>query len=138
MSELRLSLQNNAGAYGYSVMITGTLAMVSSVHQSPQPGQIFLFILGAVVSFAFIEATVTRGFARRQEEKEAGEVIALGSSLSIFSIAFAVGVAGLLALVLPENFAWVVSAFGASVTYLFVLGAEMSAARRIEEARRVE
>lgn len=36
VTELRLSLRNNAGAYGYSVMITGCFATLSATEQPPQ------------------------------------------------------------------------------------------------------
>ena len=52
--ELRLSLRNNAGAFGYSVMITSTMAMLTSFEGSPRPIHIVLFLLAAVASFALI------------------------------------------------------------------------------------
>lgn len=135
--ELRLSLRNNAGAYGYSVMITCALAMLGAIHRSPDVGQIFLFVLGAVASFALIETVATRTFTRALDD-EATKVIALGSSLNLISIASAIGVAALAGSVLPTALAWVGGAFVASATYLLVGAVEMSVARRIEEARNLE
>src|SRR5690625_3893995 len=64
VQELRLSLRNNVGAYGYSVMITCCLSMLSARLHTPQPGELFWFIIGAVASFGLIEAIATRGFQR--------------------------------------------------------------------------
>lgn len=137
-SELRLSLRINAGAYGYSVMITCALAMLAAIHSAPEVGQIFLFILGAAASFAAIETFATRGFTRGPRDRESAEVVALGSALSLVSIAIAVGATGLLVGVLPETASWVFGPFLASTVYLLTLGLEMSVARRIEESRNLD
>ncbi|WP_211658299.1 hypothetical protein [Phytoactinopolyspora halophila] len=138
MSELRLSLRINAGAYGYSVMITCTLAILAAIHVPPAPGQIFLFLLGAAASFATVETIATRGFSRPPSDQERSDVVALGSSLSLVSIALGVAAAGLLGTILPETASWIVGPFTASITYLLTLSVEMSVARRIEESREVE
>ncbi|PSK91871.1 hypothetical protein CLV30_1334 [Haloactinopolyspora alba] len=136
--ELRLSLRNNSGAYGFSVMITSVMAMLSALRSPPGPGQIVLFFLGAVASFAIIEAIATRGFTRSLGNQEATKVIALGSSLNLVSIAVAVAVAATTGVVLPATLGWLVGPFAASVAYLLVTAAEMTVARRIEEVREVE
>jgi len=133
--ELRLSLRNNSGAYGFSVMITAVLAVVMAIHHPPSVGDLFLFVLGAVVSFAAIEFAATRGFRLSLSDTETSKVIALGSSLGIVSISTAVGVAALAALILPESLSWAAGSFLGSSVYLLVTALEMSVARRIEEAR---
>lgn len=133
--ELRLSLRNNAGAYGFSVMITGVFAVLSAIYSSPDVTEIFLFLVGAVVSFATIEVVATRGFRRSLAEREATQVVALGSSLGLVSLSIAVGAAALAGLVVPEPTSWPVGSFVGSSAYLLVTAAEMAVARRIEEAR---
>lgn len=134
-SELRLSLRNNAGAFSYSVMITCTLAMVSAIEAPPEPAQILVFLGGAVVSFAVLEIVATRAFTRGLTDEEAPDVVALGSSISLLSIAVAVSAAGLAATALPTTLSWLTAAFVGSTIYLLLSGAEMVLARRIEEAR---
>jgi hypothetical protein len=136
--ELRLSLRNNAGAFGYSVMITSSLAALSALHAPPGIGELFLFLIGAVVSFAIIELVATHAFRRALDDAEATTVIALGSSLGVLSIAAAVGVAALCGLLVPEPFAWLAGSFLASIVYILVTAVEMTVARRIEEARDLE
>src|SRR5699024_12075327 len=84
VQELRLSLRNNVGAYGYSVMITCCLSMLSARLHTPQPGELFWFIIGAVASFGLIEAIATRGFQRPLASGEPTQVVALGSALNLF------------------------------------------------------
>ncbi len=136
--ELRLSLRNNSGAYGYSVMITCVFAMLSAIIAPPGAGQIVVFFLGAIASFAVIETLATRGFTRGLDDREATKVIALGSSFNLASIASAVGLAAAVGHVVPTGAAWFLGPFLGSVTYLLVTAAEMSVARRVQEARHVQ
>lgn len=136
--EVKLSLRNNAGAYGYSVMITCVLAMVSTVHSTPQPGQIFLFVLGAGASFLVVEAVATSGFRRSLKSGESTTVVALGTALSAVSISVGVGAAWIVAVLLPVTLAWFAASLAASMLYLLLSALEMGFARRIEEARDVE
>ncbi|QBI55213.1 hypothetical protein [Streptomonospora litoralis] len=138
LRELRLALRNNSGAYGYSVMITGALAILSAVYRSPDIGQVFLFLLGAVLSFAAVELLATRGFTRPIDDSEATKVIALGSSLNFASIGLAVGAAAIAGVLLPATLAWPVGGFLGSLVYLLGAAVEMSVARRIQEFRNQE
>lgn len=135
--ELRLSLRNNSGAFGYSVMITSTMAMLTSIEGSPRPGHVILFLLAAVASFALIEVIATRAFTRSLED-ETTTVIALGASLNLLSIAAAVGLAAALGALLPVPLSWLIAPFTASVTYLLGTAVEMAVARRIEERRDID
>lgn len=136
--ELRLSLRNNAGAYGYSVMITSVMATFSGINEPPNVGEVLLFLLGAIASFALIEAVATRGFTHALNDREATKVIALGSSLHLVSIAGAVGLAVATSSLLPAAVSWPVGSFLASVTYLLVTAVEMTVARHVQEARNEE
>lgn len=133
--QLRMSLRNNSGAYGFSVMITCSLAMLSALHASPSPLQLFLFVFGAVASFFVIELLATRLFRRSLGGGEESKVVALGSSLGVFSISLAVGASALCGSFLPATLSWFVGSLAASVTYLVVNGVEMGVARKVEEAR---
>lgn len=135
--ELRLSLRNNSGAYGYSVMITGSMTVMSAVGESPTVAKVVLFLLGALLSFGTVEAIATRGFRRSLRETEPGTVVALGSTLSFVSVTLAVATAGLCSAAVPGSVGWMAGSFAASLTYLLVAGLEMILARYIEQARGV-
>ncbi|WP_245901157.1 hypothetical protein [Prauserella shujinwangii] len=137
MREIRLSLRNNSGAYGFSVLITCALAMLNSQLGMPATAHIFLFVVGAVVSFLAVEALATRGFRRSLGGDEQTKVVALGSSFSVVSISLGVGATALCGLFLPVAPAWFAGSFAASTTYLLLNGLEMTVARHIEEARDV-
>lgn len=133
--EIRTSLQNNAGAYGYSVMITCSFGMLNAVYNSPNALQVFVFAMGAVASFLVIELLATNGFRRSLGQDEDSPSAALGSSLGVLSISSALGVALGIALLLPATLAWFATPLVASTTYLMVTPVEMLIARRLEHAR---
>ncbi|EHR49447.1 hypothetical protein SacmaDRAFT_1164 [Saccharomonospora marina XMU15] len=135
--EIRMALRNNSGAYGFTVTVTCSVSMLSVMHTAPSPLHIFLFVFGAVASFFFVEMLATRLFRRSLGGDEKSNVVALGSSLGVFSISLAVGATALTAFLLPVTLSWFVGSFAASVTYLLVNALEMDIARRLEEARNV-
>ncbi|WP_199430534.1 hypothetical protein [Qaidamihabitans albus] len=133
--ELRLSLRNNSGAYGFSVLITCALAMLNALTGTPNAMQILVFALGAVASFLIVELIATQGFRQSLGGDEQTKVVALGSSFSAVSISAGIGAAALCGLVLPVTLGWFGGSLSASMTYLLLNGLEMKIARRIEEAR---
>ncbi|EIE97843.1 hypothetical protein [Saccharomonospora glauca] len=135
--EIRTSLRNNSGAFGYSVMITCALAMLSAQHSSPNPLQIMLFALGAVLSFLVVEAVATNVFRRSLGGEEQTKVIALGSSIAVLSVGLALGATAAVGAWLPATVAWLVGSFVASTVYLLLNAVEMVLARRVEETRRL-
>lgn len=135
VKEVRTSLRNNSGAFGYSVMITCSLAMLSAQHSSPNPLQIMLFALGAVLSFLVVEAVATNVFRRSLGDEEQTRVVALGSSIGVLSVGVALGATAATGAWLPATAAWLGGSFAASTTYLLLNAVEMTIARRVEETR---
>lgn len=123
---LGISTRNNTIAYGYSVGVTSTFAVVQTFH-SARVGDVFLFLAGACLPFALVNALVTAGFRRRFAD-EPGVVIALATSFSLLSVAAAVGVATLVAWAAPSWVAWVTASFAFTIVYLCAVGAETAVA----------
>jgi hypothetical protein len=126
---LRTSVRTNGGPYGYSVMITASFGVLSALVGSPTVGQIFLFLLGAVLAFLVVEAAVSRGF-RVRLRGEPSEVVALGSSFAFVSVGGGVGIAALAGVVLGPGVAWPFGSLLATVTYLLLVGIELGLAER--------
>jgi sirohydrochlorin ferrochelatase len=100
---------------------------------SPTVGEIFLYLAGAVVGFVVVEAAVTDLF-RDRVRSDAPEVVAIGGAFAFASVGSSLGVAALIAEVVDSGVAWLAAPFGATVTYLLVVGIEMRLAHRAEEA----
>jgi hypothetical protein len=128
---LRTSVTGNAYAYGFSIMITLSLAVLIAERRTPTVGQVFLFLLGAVSGFVVVEAVASRGF-RSRDTGEPPQVVVAGSALAFVSVSAAVGAAALLGEVLDSGVVWPVGAFCASAVYTLLVGVEMMVAARAE------
>jgi hypothetical protein len=128
---MQATLLNNSTAYGFSIMITSTFGAVSIEDPSLTTGRLFLFLAGGVLSFAAIEAAAS-GLFRRRLESEPSDVVALGSSFALFSVAAAVGVAVLVAQLLAGWASWFFAPFLASAVYVLLAGVEMAVAVRLK------
>jgi hypothetical protein len=131
---LRSSVGNNASAYGFSVTITATMALLSSVRGSPTALEIVAFAGGAVAAFAVVELVVSRGFTRGMED-EPSSVKELGSSISLLSVGGAIGCAYVAGRLVGGFLAWPVGSLVATAAYLFLFGVELSLAHRIQRGR---
>lgn len=131
---LNAAIRNNASAYGYSVTITATFGILSAIEGPPKVAEIFAFAAGAVVAFACVEASISRGF-RSSMEDEPTTAKMLGSSISIFSIGSALLAALAAGLSLRGLVVWPPGAFLATLVYLFAFALELSVAERLRPKR---
>lgn len=93
-------------------------------------GQIFLYATGAVMSFTLLEGVLSRGF-RRAMPQHPSQTLALGTSLNVLSVLFALGSGTLLSTLAPATPAWTVAPMVAGIVYLLVESAETALAERI-------
>jgi undecaprenyl pyrophosphate phosphatase UppP len=131
---LRASVRNNASAYGFSVTITATLALLSSIRGAPTALQIVAFAGGAVVAFAVVEMVVSWGFTQGLED-EPTDVKELGSSISVLSVGIAIGCAYVVGRLVGGLVAWPLGSFVGTASYLFLFGVELGLADRIQRRR---
>ncbi len=66
-TDLRGVVGSSASAYGYTLTIWSTGAMLSYFYGSPSPPKIFFFIGGAVLAFALVGALAFGGVTKRFE-----------------------------------------------------------------------
>jgi hypothetical protein len=130
---LGLSTRHNTVAYGYTVTITVSFGALVELRGSPTIAELFLFVAGAGLAFAAVNAATTRGYSSDPPDEPA-VVLSLGTSLSAISIALALGSACLIGWVVPAWPCWPAGSFVASLTYLLAVGAEMALAGSRHEA----
>ncbi len=133
IDETQTALRNNATAYGYSVTITASFGLLTRVLGSASVGEIFLFAAGALVSFALLEAAITRGF-RERPSGESPDVIALGSSISFLSVGGGLGVCLAEVEVFGGTASWFLGSFAGTLAFLMLVGVEIFLARRIKRS----
>ena len=133
-SGLKTSVHNNAIAYGFSIMITAALAVVSAGRDTPGVWEVLTFAGGAVLAFTIVEAFVYFGLHQRLKE-EATEVRLLGSVFSFLSIGLALGATWIVERFLSGLIAWPIGGFLATLIYVCLLALELSIAERLREHR---
>jgi hypothetical protein len=121
---VRTSTANNASAYGFSLTVAGSFAALTKVHGDPTWLELFLFLAGSCAGFAVVNALSTR-FYREESPDEPEVVISLATSLSVFSVCGAVGVAAGVAFALSGWLAWAVAALAFTLAYVVGVGAEI-------------
>ena len=124
---LGTALCNNLVAYAYSATITALFGVVSDESGRPNVGQCFLFILGAGIAFAIVNASITQWFSRRLP-REPSEVVALATALSVFSMAAGLGLGTLVSWFAGPWIGWPLAPLAASVGFLLLAGIEMGVA----------
>lgn len=124
---LQTAIRKNSSAFAYSVVITSSLAAISSVEGSPVAGEILLFAVGAVISFTVLDILATEGF-RRTLTSEPPEVIAHASSVSFASVGLGIGAAIGSAYLLGAPLAWGIGSFTASTAFILTTAIELSIA----------
>jgi len=120
----RRGLRHNQVAYGYPATTTALFGVVSDESGMPNVGQCFLFVAGAGIAFAVLNASVTQLFSQRLP-REPSEVVALGTALSVFSMAAGLGLGTLVAWLAGPWVAWPVAPLVTSVGFLLLAGLEM-------------
>ena len=132
---LHASATSNAAAYGYSVTITATFGVLSTMEGTPGMRQILSFVVGAVLAFAVVEAVASGGY-RHEMEEEPCTITALGSSISIFSVGGALGLVFGTAWMVGGIVAWPLGSFLATGSYLLAFAMDLAVAEVIHRRLR--
>jgi hypothetical protein len=130
---LGTALRHNQVAYSYSATVTALFGVLQHEHGGPNIGQAFVFIAGTGTAFAIVNAAVTKWFSERLP-REPSEVVALGTALSLFSMAAGLGLGTLVAWQLETWAAWAVAPLATSIGFMLLAGIEMGFAGYYHEA----
>jgi hypothetical protein len=131
---LHASVRNNASAYGFSVTITASFGLLTSVLGTLTAPEIFAFAGGAVAAFALVEFASSLGY-RRDLEDEPPNVKDVGSSVSILSVGLAMAGTFAVGRILGGFAAWPVGSFVATAVYLLLFGVELGLIGHLSRGR---
>ncbi len=123
---LTAAVGQTAGAYGYTLVIWCTGAMLIHFHGLPRPGDVALFVAGAVIAFVLVELGAMRGSPSRSEAAPTRAVWLAGAANGLSAGAAVAGAYGLSIAIGVDDLAWPVTAFAASTTYFLVLGLQVA------------
>lgn len=130
---LGTALRHNQVAYSYSATITALFGVIVDESGRPNVAECFLFVTGAGVAFAVVNATVTHWFSQRLP-RERSDVVALGTAISLFSMAAGLGLGTLVAWLAGPWIAWPLAPLTMSIGFLLLAGIEMGFAGYYHEA----
>jgi MFS family permease len=130
---LGTALRHNQVAYSYSATTTALFGVVADESGRPNVAQCFLFIVGAGVAFAIVNAAITQLFSKRLP-REPSEVVALGTAISLFSMAAGLGLGTLVSWVAGPWIAWALAPLAMSIGFMLLAGIEMGFAGYYHDA----
>ena len=125
------SVHGNAPAFGFSIMITVSLGVASTMRLPPGPAEMALFGVSAAIGVSVLEGAVSRGFRDRLDEAPQ-EVQLLGTAMNFLSVLAGVGTAAASAWLVPGVPGWAFAGFLAAVAYVLTESAEILAAQRLQ------
>lgn len=128
------SVHGNSPAYGFSIMITVSFGMLTSLLGTPRVVEMLLFGLAAAATVAVLEAAVTRGFRKTIDDAHE-EVQMLGTALNFVSVAAGVGTALAVGELLGGVIAWPVGACLAATAYVATESSEILLAEAVQRRR---
>ena len=125
-ADLRGVVGSSATAYGYTLTVWSTGAVLSNAYGPPNPPQVFTFFGGAVVAFVVVGVLAFGGVTA--EFGGGSNRVELWGGFHFLSVGLAVAAAWLISAHVPGFPGWALGAFVATGAYLTVVGFEHSAA----------
>lgn len=131
---LHTSIVDNSSAFGFSIMITGSFAVLGELLGKPVVGEIFGFALAAALTLTLFLGASSHGF-RRSLETAHREVVLLGVAMNFVSVGAGVGAAALAGAIVSSWPAWPIGAFTAVSVYIGAESAELALAELAQRRR---
>ncbi len=131
--DLRSVIGSSSAAYGYTVTVWSTGAVLSHYFGPPSPPEVLTFFGGAVVAFALVGAFAFGGVTTRFSGGGSGS-IELWGSFHFLSVGLAIGVAWLVGAYAPSFPGWPLGSFVATALYFIIVGVENTTADLAENS----
>lgn len=127
---LRTAVGSAAAPYGYTLATWTTGAALMQTYGLPTIVDALLFMGGAVLAFALVGMVAFGGVTTRFAH--APHQAPLWGSFHLFSVGGAIGTAALATYLFSGHIGWLLAPFGSTVTYLLILGVQVSAGHERE------
>jgi hypothetical protein len=126
----RSTVGRESTTFGFSILVTVTFGLLQTIDGPPDLPRIFLYAVGAVMSFTVLEGVLSAGF-RRPMPQHRTRTLALGTSLNILSVLVGLGTALLLSQWTSHLVVWPLAPFVAGAAYLLTESIETALAERL-------
>lgn len=127
---LRSTVGRESTTFGFSILVTVTFGALQSTQGSPKTPEIFVYAIGAVMSFTLLEGLLSRGF-RRPMPQHATQTLTLGTSVNVVSVVAALAAAWGFSQVTSGLLAWAGAPLVAGLVYLLLESLEEAMAERV-------
>jgi len=127
---MRSTVGRESTTFGFSILVTVTFGILQKTQGSPTVPEIFLYAIGAVLSFSVLEAVLSRGF-RRPMPQHHTQVLALGTAFNVVSVLGGLASGWILAQLMGGAPVWAVAPFVAGMVYLLGESLEAALAERV-------
>lgn len=127
---MRSTVGRESTTFGFSILATVGFGVLQATQGSPDVTQIFLYAIGAVMSFTILEGILSKGFVKPMPQHPT-QTLALGTSLNVISVSLGLGAAALLSAHVTGNLAWALAPFAAGLVYLLTESTESAIAEKI-------
>lgn len=127
---LRSTVGRESTTFGFSILVTVTFGILQASEGTPDAGRVFLYAVGAALSFALLEAVLSGGY-RRPMPQHRTRVQAVGSSMNVVSVLGGLGAGWLVGVLIAHAMVWLVAPFLAATVYLLLESLETALAERL-------
>lgn len=135
--QVQAAVSTNASAFGYSLVMTATFGALSRENGGPNTVELFVFLVGAALSFSAIEVVATGGFRRKLQE-ESPDLVLAGSSVNLFSLVLSLAAVYLVDWLFPSPFDWLLGPFAATLAYVLAVALQMTLVLKLQKSRKHE
>lgn len=119
-------------AYGYTLTIWSTGAVLMDIDGKPRIADAFLFIAGAVIAFLMVALIATHGLGDFESTGSRKGTLVTGS-LHVVSAGVAVGCSTIVGEILSGDKVWPFASFAATLAYLVLAGTQLWLSERLTE-----
>lgn len=123
---LHASVSGNAQAFGYSITVTVTYGVVSSVHHNPGRFELIGFAMAAVAAFSALNLLMARFSTNRGVEPDTERAVLIGTATDFGAVGASVGVAIGLTYLIGGWVIWVLAPFVSAIAYVLVQSVELA------------
>lgn len=126
---LGVSVRDNAQAFGFSILITVSYGVVSSVSDTPSPLELIGFALSAIAALSLLNVLVVCLRKNQSDDVERTYVLLVATATDFLSVGAGLGAAFAAANAFDGWLPWVLAPFLAGLSYGLVQGLQIAVAR---------
>jgi hypothetical protein len=126
---LRSTVGRESTTFGFSILVTAAFGLLQTGEGAPDVPRVFLFAVGAALSFTLLEGVLSRGFRAPMAQHDT-QVQAAGTSLNVASVVGGLGACWLASAALSGGIVWALGPFVGAVVYLLLESVETALAER--------